>query len=197
MVRRVWVGVLVLWAGGCNIAQEAGRTVCHEPQAAWSQWVIRQRLQRQAQQAWRQVRAQYEGYAPEFREGFIDGYVDYLDRGGPLGPPAVPPARYWRQARYYTAEGHARLQQYFAGFQLGQQEALASGQRQYLTVPVLLPPPAQEPPVFRTASPPPMPPAPAARSGANPSRGSSSGSGEQNLPPPRAIDQPGAPGGGS
>ena len=53
--------------------------------------------------------------------------------------PAVPPARFTRHARYYTPEGHCLLQQYFVGFRDGQEVAVASGLRPYLTVPVLLP----------------------------------------------------------
>ncbi|MCS7271263.1 MAG: hypothetical protein NZ703_09270 [Gemmataceae bacterium] len=153
MSRGVSAGLLLLLTTGCNVAHEAWRNLHHEPALVWNQWLIHQRLEWQAHQAWKRVRDQYPDAATEFREGFIDGYVDYLDRGGPPHLPAVPPSRYTRQARYYTPEGHARLQQYFLGFQAGQQEAIASGQRQYLTVPVLLSPAAAEPPPFQLASP--------------------------------------------
>lgn len=181
MGRGVGVGMLLLLAAGCNVLQEAGRTLRHEPQSAWSEWVISLRLQRQARAAWERIRVRYSDCVPEFREGFLDGYVDYLDRGGPPVPPATPPSRYLRQPRYFTPEGHARLQQYFLGFQLGQQEAMASGQRQYLTVPVLLPPPPQDPPAFRLA----QPPVPAAIPPADASP--SAAPATESLPMPRPV----------
>ncbi|MBA2225975.1 MAG: hypothetical protein WHU94_11850 [Thermogemmata sp.] len=145
--------LLPLLATGCNIAHEAIRNFHHEPRLLGTQWIITQRLQQQAREAWKSIRGEFPDCAPEFREGFLDGYVDYLDRGGPAHLPAVPPSKYTRHPRYFTPEGHARLQQYFLGFQLGQQQAIASGQRRYLTVPVLLPSPPPEPPPFRLAQP--------------------------------------------
>ena len=155
MGRRVAMGLLLpLLATGCNIAHEAIRNLHHEPRLLWTQWVITHRLQHQARQAWEGIQEEFSDCAPEFREGFLDGYVDYLDRGGPAHLPAMPPSKYTRHPRYFTPEGHARLQQYFLGFQLGQQQAITSGQRRYLTVPVLLPSPPAEPPPFRLAQPP-------------------------------------------
>ncbi len=141
--------LLPLMAAGCNVYSLAIANLTAEPHLAWTEWVIRQELRQQARAAWQEVQSQYPDAVPEFREGFLDGYVDYLDRGGNGSPPAVPPAKYTRHPRYFTPQGHWRLQQYFAGFQLGQELAMASGQRQYLTVPVQLSPPAAEPPRFR------------------------------------------------
>ncbi len=143
--------LLPLLAAGCNIYSLTLSNLTAEPQLAWTEWVIRHELRQQARAAWEKVKPQYPDAVPEFREGFLDGYMDYLDRGGNGSPPAVPPAKYTRHPRYFTPQGHWRLQQYFAGFQLGQELAIASGQRQYLTVPVQLPPPAEEPPRFRVA----------------------------------------------
>lgn len=154
MGQRVAMALLLpLLATGCNIAHEALRNLHHEPRLLWTQWAITHRLQQQAREAWESIQGEFPDCAPEFREGFLDGYVDYLDRGGPAHLPAVPPSKYTRHPRYFTPEGHARLQQYFLGFQLGQQQAIASGQRRYLTVPVLLPSPPPEPPPFRLAQP--------------------------------------------
>jgi hypothetical protein len=55
----------------------------------------------------------------------------------------VPPTKY-RRGRFLTANGHARIHDYYAGFQHGANCATASGQRQYLTVPVMVTDPAPE-----------------------------------------------------
>jgi hypothetical protein len=78
----------------------------------------------------------------EFRDGFIDGYVDYLDRGGNGSLRPVPVAKYTRHRKYFTEDGQCLAKEYLLGFKMGQDVAISSGQRRLLTVPVLLP---QEP----------------------------------------------------
>jgi hypothetical protein len=51
----------------------------------------------------------------------------------------VPPARYTTNKKYFTPEGHALIRDYFLGFKYGTDVAVATGQRQYLTVPILVP----------------------------------------------------------
>lgn len=102
---------------------------------------IRRTIERRAREAWQEVVRQYSRrqFTPEFRDGFLDGYTDYLDRGGDGQPPAAPPPRYTQNKHYYTPEGHVRLRDYLLGFKYGTDVAVASGQRQFLTVPVLVP----------------------------------------------------------
>lgn len=87
-------------------------------------------------------------FTAEFRDGFIDGFTDYLDRGGSAAPPAVPPKKYQRN-KYLNAEGHALIQDWFLGYQYGIDVAIATGQRKFLTVPVLLPDDAEGPVKFK------------------------------------------------
>ena len=169
----------VLWpaAAGCNIAHNAARNIVNEPHVVWTQHAIKHELRSSAQAAFELARGECPEHADsaEFRDGFIDGYIDYLDRGGNGSLPAVPPAKYTRHKWYYTEEGQCRLKEYFLGFKLGLDTAIASGRRQELTVPVLLP---QEPPVptpFNVVPgestpimPPPRPPAGVAQSAATP-----------------------------
>jgi hypothetical protein len=155
---------------GCNIAQNAARNIVNEPHVVRTQRAIEHDLRKDARAAWREVRADYPRHAftAEFRDGFLDGYVDYLDRGGNGSLPAVPPAKYTRHAKYYTENGQCLVKDYFLGFQYGQEIAIATGKRQFLTVPVLLPQEPTGPPAFAIepgpaahALPPPMPvPAP-------------------------------------
>jgi hypothetical protein len=101
---------------------------------------IQHQIRKDAREAWREVQTQYarRAFTAEFRDGFLDGYIDYLDRGGDAQPPVVPPAKYTRHQKYFTPEGHALLRDYLLGFKYGVDVAVATGQRQYLTVPVLL-----------------------------------------------------------
>ena len=62
--------------------------------------------------------------------------------------PAVPPAKYTRHKNYFTENGQCLVKEYFLGFKYGQEIAIATGQRQLLTVPVLLPQEPTGPPAF-------------------------------------------------
>ena len=76
------------------------------------------------------------GVAPsiDFREGFYCGYCDVC-RGSCGIVPQVPPKQYWT-ARYRTAAGHARAQDWFQGFSVGSTQALDEGQGTYNSVPI-------------------------------------------------------------
>jgi hypothetical protein len=159
----------VAWAGWLAPALGAG---CHTPGAAGvpalpsgalvghTQAAIEHRIRTDAATAWRAVRAEHPRrcFTAEFRDGFIDGYTDHLDRGGDGTPPPTPPLRYSRHPRYFTPEGHALLKDYFLGFKYGADVAAATGQRQFLTVPVLVPDGGPVPHEVVTASPVPTPP---------------------------------------
>ncbi|HVL13151.1 MAG TPA: hypothetical protein VM529_11335 [Gemmata sp.] len=135
---------------GCNLAQEAGRNIVNEPLVVHTQRSITRDLRSDARAAWREVRADYprRAFTAEFRDGFLDGYVDYLDRGGNGSLPAVPPEKYTRHKKYFTEEGQCLVKDYFLGFKYGQEIAIATGKRQFLTVPVLLPQEPPNPPAF-------------------------------------------------
>jgi hypothetical protein len=140
---------------GCNIAHYAARNLANEPKVVLTQAAIEHDLRKQARAAWQEVRGEYPrcAFTAEFRDGFIDGYVDYLDRGGNGSLPAVPPAKYTRHKKYYTEDGQCRVKDYFLGFKYGQEIAIATGKRQFLTVPVLLPQQPAGPPPFTVAPP--------------------------------------------
>jgi len=138
--RVAWAGCLAPVLGGCHTAFPAGALVADAP-AARTEAAIERQIHQHAREAWRAVRAEYprKAFSPEFRDGFLDGYSDYLDRGGDAGPPAVPPPRYTDNPKYFTPEGHVLIRDYFLGFKYGADVAAATGQRQFLTVPVLIP----------------------------------------------------------
>lgn len=178
--RVVWAGWLAPALGGCHTPGVPG--VPELPSGglvAHTQAAIEHRIRGDAREAWKTVRAEYPRrcFTAEFRDGFLDGYTDHLDRGGDGTPPAAPPLRYTRHARYFTPEGHVLLKDYFLGFKYGADVAAATGQRQFLTVPVLVPESPAVPvpvPVPVTEVPPTPAPAPL----------------PQAAPPPRPVPLP-------
>jgi hypothetical protein len=168
-------GALSPTLAGCTIAYNTARNIVNEPHVVWTEHAIEHDLRKAAQVAWEEVKGQCAEHADssEFHEGFVDGYVDYLDRGGNGSLPAVPPSKFTRQPKYFTENGQCLVKQYFLGFKYGQEVAIATGRRQFLTVPVLLPQPAPEPPRFDVQPPgtAPMMPLPKPPAGAEPLAG--------------------------
>jgi hypothetical protein len=146
----VLAGALSPTLTGCNIYYYAARNLINEPQVVGSLVGIEHQLRKEAKAAWREVREQYprNAFTAEFRDGFLDGYVDYLDHGGNGSTVAVPPPRYTRQKKYFTEEGQCLMRHYLLGFQYGQNVAIATGRRALFTVPVLLPEQPKGPPAF-------------------------------------------------
>jgi hypothetical protein len=132
---------------GCHLANMAAHNAWNEPVEYLDQQALNARLKGDARKALRDVQDRLgpRAFGDDFGDGFIDGYVDYLEHGGQSLPPAVPPLKY-RRSRFMNPDGHARIHEYFAGFQQGADTACHSGERSYLTVPVLLPEPPQEQP---------------------------------------------------
>lgn len=128
----------------CSVPVLAGcgavRNLTGESRQAHTQRAIERDLRADAHAAWHTVRAQNDrrAFTEEFHDGFLDGFVDHLDRGGSAQPPAAPPIKYVRNKKYYTPEGHCLINDYYLGFKYGADVAAASGRRQFLTVPVLL-----------------------------------------------------------
>lgn len=132
---------------GCHLAETAAHNAVNEPTMYLDEKHVTHQLRHEAKQVVKDLRKQ-QTMSEDFEDGFVDGYADALERGGQPLPPAVPPTKY-RRGRFLNPNGHARIYDYFAGFQQGAECAAASGKRQFLTVPVLLadPPPEQLPPV--------------------------------------------------
>jgi len=133
---------------GCLLARNTARNVLNEPAELHDNRKLCRELRRDAEAAWARVRMRepQRAYTADFADGFLDGYVDYLDAGGTAQPPAVPPIRY-RRSRYMSVEGHALIRDYYCGFRSGAEAAVASGRRDLITVPILLPEPPADPPV--------------------------------------------------
>jgi hypothetical protein len=110
------------------------------------------RNRRLANEAWTQAQGADpgHGYSKDYARGFTDGFADYLDTGGCGGPPPLPARRYWL-LHYRTPQGHAAINDWFAGFQHGVAAAQESGYRRWVTVPS----PAPGPEILHPPPPPP------------------------------------------
>lgn len=67
-----------------------------------------------------------------FRSGFLDGFADYLHRGGTGQAPVLPPRRYWE-----PNGGVCRLnviEEWRTGFTAGAESAKESGMRQQIVI---------------------------------------------------------------
>ncbi len=136
-----WAGSFAPVLAGCVSTPHTTCPVINEVCLSHTQRGIERDLRKDARTAWKCVRSQYprRAFTDEFHDGFLDGFVDYLDRGGDAQPPAVPPMKYVRNKKYFTPEGHCLVRDYYLGFKYGTDVALATGRRQFLTVPVLVP----------------------------------------------------------
>lgn len=129
-----------LHLAGRNLHESA--TVCADNQ------VFKHTAYKYALAAWRQVcRLAPEGVlSRHYQDGFVEGYIDYLDAGGTGEPPAMGPFRY-RLHEFQTFEGRRALHDWFAGFRHGASVAKASGFRELIIMPVASfpcePPPVQ------------------------------------------------------
>ena len=72
----------------------------------------------------------------DFSAGFVQAYIDLAEGRGPL-PPSVPPSRYW-SAYYRSCAGQPRVEDWYAGYQVGLEQGLHSGVSQFRRVDVRL-----------------------------------------------------------
>ena len=133
---------------GCLMAENTARNLFNEPTELLDNKKLSRQLRHESKAAWGEVCRQYpkRTFTVDYADGFTDGFVDHLESGGTAQPPAAPPVKY-RRSRYMNVEGHARIQDYFCGFKYGCDVAAASGQRDLITVPILLPEPPADAPV--------------------------------------------------
>lgn len=132
---------------GCAVGTEtrrvlalAARTTQHEPR--FFEYLRSDRLaQREArllaEQAWAEVVESVPNASPDYENGFMEGFADYLYRGGSGEPPAVPPRGYWN-LRFLNQFGRATTKAWFDGFRHGAQDCKTRGLREMWLVPLSL-----------------------------------------------------------
>lgn len=133
---------------GCMIYKNAAHNLVNEPCGYFRQQALSHALRKEAEAAWRSFAGEHPEWCEgkDFKDGFVDGFADYLDIGGKGEPPAIPPKRY-RTNKYLNPEGFQAIDLYFAGFATGSRLAKESGLRDTLVVPVLVPIPADSLPM--------------------------------------------------
>lgn len=143
--KAILIASCVAPSVGCHLAQTAAHNLMNEPIEYLDGKKVTRQLRDEAEDV---LKAQYgrHSVSDDFEDGFIDGYADYLEHGGNTAPPAVPPLKY-RRGKFLNADGHARIHDYFCGFQAGADAAAQSGKRQFLTIPILVPETPVAPPV--------------------------------------------------
>jgi hypothetical protein len=136
--------------------ENINRNLSNEPAQYCDDEKVEKQLRKEAKVAFAEVKRQYPHrcFGDDFRDGFIDGYADYLDKGGRAEMPAMPPLKY-RRAKYLNPEGHAETRDWFLGFKYGMDVAVATGCRPYYTFPILTSDPKELPPLDITVLPPP------------------------------------------
>jgi len=148
---------------GCTLAVNATRNFSYEAHRFTSELTMAHRCRQWANQRWEEVGRCSSGgkeASRDYEKGFKDGFVDYLLKGGTGCPPPTPPNCYLTH-KYETPEGLKAIEDWYAGFKHGSSEAIATGYRQFIVVPLapldppdvppLLPPP---PPVTPSVLPP-------------------------------------------
>jgi len=119
-MKRVLFLVLIFALGGC---------------ASMADYRFRYSTEHKARLAWQACKSNVNAAdrTADFADGFKSGFVD-VSRGGDGACPAVPPHCYW-DAKFQTAEGKLRIEQWYAGFALGATTALHCGTNQSNNVP--------------------------------------------------------------
>ncbi|MCI0464486.1 MAG: hypothetical protein L0Z62_46740 [Gemmataceae bacterium] len=136
MRRAVLVTVAAcVLCSGCSLASTAAHNVLRLPAQALEDFSESVRNRKLSDSAWNAVLAAGGTYSQDHAAGFRDGFTDYLRAGGTGGAPTLPPRRYWK-VRYQTPQGARAVADWFAGFRHGAAMAMASGYRQWVTIPV-------------------------------------------------------------
>jgi hypothetical protein len=157
MRYRTWILLACLSPlTGCHLYRNIKHNIHNEISQFHDDEHIDKQLRKEARIAFNEMNRQYPHrcFGDDFRDGFIDGYTEYLDRGGNADLPAMPPVKY-RRHTFFNAEGHARIKDYFLGYKYGLDVALATGCRQFYQVPILIGQERQLPPLDINVIPPP------------------------------------------
>lgn len=140
MRTRLILGLLAVLPvlPGCSVYREIGENIVKNFEYAdyFSTTSETLRFRRWAYQEWAEIAATDPtgAYSLHYQRGFIEGFVDYACAGGTGDPPPLPPRRYW-SSYYQTPEGHAAMQDWFAGFRHGSSVAQAKGVRNLYLIP--------------------------------------------------------------
>ncbi|QDT03195.1 hypothetical protein K227x_15770 [Rubripirellula lacrimiformis] len=158
------LGLIVVGSTGCTMTAGFGRSLAHSE--CIDDFMIGYRNKALAEKAWHCRKSQFgkQCYGKEFKDGFIQGYME-VAQGGYACTPAMAPSKYWGW-RYQSANGQGAVNAWFQGFPEGARAAEEDGIGNWSQVSVQTRP-TQQP----AMAPPPMPygtPVPIESTPANP-----------------------------
>jgi hypothetical protein len=129
LIRRIiaiaCLGVLVGDTTGCTLTR--GTVNALRNSDCVDEFMVGYRNRAMAEKAWhcRKHRFGNQPYGHEYKEGFIDGYIEIA--GGGLGCcPKIAPSRYWGW-KYQSATGRQAVNAWFEGYPMGVQAAEQDG----------------------------------------------------------------------
>lgn len=127
------------FTGCCSPCYLAGRTLIGEP-SRYSIRVDRKRslslYRTWAEQEWQQVADSCAvdcPLTPDYRAGFVTGFVDFVYAGGSGEPSPIPPREYWNISQR-SPQGKERVNQWFSGYRHGTRVAHDGGYREAGTI---------------------------------------------------------------
>lgn len=131
---------------GCGVVSEthhvirlAKRTTFHEPERFLyfqSDRLTQMHNEKLAARVWHKIKAQSKesDFSADYACGFVDGFSDYLYRGGTGEPPPLPPRDYWNIGRRPIVP-QAAIHDWYDGFRHGSDECIRRGYRDAVVLP--------------------------------------------------------------
>jgi hypothetical protein len=125
---------------GCSFVSYGFHNLVAAPVDCAQEHLLCLKLHHIARQTWRKIE-DHDGavYSWAFVRGFEDGFVDYVDRNGGVEPPAMPPCHFRRDC-WHPLPKQKEIEDWYAGFQRGAEEARQSGLRERAVIPIGMPP---------------------------------------------------------
>lgn len=125
LVSAACVGLVVSGSGGCMVLSGLQSTLTNHE--GCNEFIIGFRNQAMAAKAWHRQKSQLPipRHREEFKEGFIDGYLDVAS-GGRGCLPAIAPSKFWGW-KYQSPDGQAAVNAWYQGFPYGARAAEQDG----------------------------------------------------------------------
>jgi hypothetical protein len=144
-IRVLLIGLAGASGTGCFAARpsapesflcQAARNSVQQPIRCCDDKTFIRVTRRHADEAWAQIcGASHRQFSHAYHDGFVEGFIDYVEAGGTGEPPYLPPFRY-RLTKYRSADGLAVIEDWYAGFRHGAAMARESGLRELNYVPL-------------------------------------------------------------
>ncbi len=134
-----WIAVASAGCQGVGLFDISFRNLYECPRRAADTCTLEDRCRKWAETNWKEFAADCvdKDFSPPFKEGFSDGFTDYLVFGGKGKPPAIPPFHY-QLFGVYTVPGERsdEAREWFEGFRTGAARARMTGLREQIVIPL-------------------------------------------------------------